>query len=344
MTNNNNKTVLVTGGTGFVAGWAIHDLLKQGYNVRTTVRSKEKGTYILNSLLNMKIDTESLSFYVADLTSDDGWKEAVTGVDYVLHIASPLTTGNQDDLDSFVRPARDGAIRVLREATKAGVERVVMTSSLAAATPDISNKDQHINENLWTDPNDKNLDAYRKSKAIAEKAAWNFMEEQNSKTTLTTILPGAIFGPVLYANVPSSIEVIRRLIQGKGLLGNPKIGFEIVDVRDLVDLHIRAMTNPQAAGQRYIASSGFMWMNDMAKFLKEELGEIGKNIPTRTIPDFVLRSAAKMNPSLGSLVPMLGRKFRYTSEKARTQLNWSPRPVKETVIDTAKKLEELKLI
>lgn len=343
MTNQNNKTVLVTGGTGFVAGWAIYELLKQGYGVRTTVRSKEKETYILNTLLNMGIDTDALSFYVADLTRDDGWKAAVTGVDYVLHIASPLTAGNQDDLDSFVGPARDGAVRVIREAINAGVERVVMTSSLAAATPDISNKDQHINETLWTDPNDKNLNAYRKSKAIAEKAAWDFMKGQNSKTTLTTILPGAIFGPVLFTDVASSIEVIQRLIHGKGV-GNPKIGFEIVDVRDLVDLHIRAMTNPQAAGQRYIASSGFMWMNDMAKFLKEELGEIGKNIPTKTIPDFVLRSAAKMNPSLGSLVPMLGRKFRYTSAKARTQLNWSPRPVEETVLDSAKKLEELKII
>ncbi|UQZ75048.1 epimerase [Niallia circulans] len=343
MTNKNNKTVLVTGGSGFVAGWAIHDLLKQGYNVRTTVRSEKKGVYISNSLLNIGIDTKFLSFFVADLESDDGWKEAMIGVDYVLHIASPLTTGNNDDLDTFIGPARDGAMRVIREAVNAGVERVVMTSSLAAATPDISNKDQHINEALWTNLNDKNLNAYRKSKAIAEKAAWDFIKEKNSKTTLTTILPGAIFGPILYANVPSSIEVIQQLIQGKGL-GNPKIGFEIVDVRDLVDLHIRAMTNPKAAGQRYIASSGFMWMNDMAKFLKEELGEVGKNIPTKTIPDFILRSAAKMNPSLASLVPMLGRKFRYTSEKARTQLNWSPRLVEETILDSAKKLTKLKLI
>ncbi|WP_040205870.1 SDR family oxidoreductase [Neobacillus jeddahensis] len=344
MTNKKNKTVLVTGGTGFVAGWAIHELLKQGYKVRTTVRSKEKEKNVRNTLFNSGIDTDSLSFYVADLTSDEGWKDAVIGVDYVLHIASPLSTGNHEDLDSYVGPARDGAIRVLREATHAGVERVVMTSSLAAATPDISNNDQHINELLWTDPNDKNLNAYRKSKAIAEKAAWDFMKEQNSKTTtLTTILPGAIFGPNLSSTVTSSIEVIQRLLQGKGI-GNPKIGFEIVDVRDLVDLHIRAMTNPNAAGQRYIASSGFMWMNDMARFLKKELGDIGKNIPTKTIPNFVLRAAAKMNPSLGSLVPMLGRKFRYTSEKARLQLNWSPRPVEDTILDSAKKLEELYLI
>ncbi|MCL1632968.1 aldehyde reductase [Sporolactobacillus sp. CPB3-1] len=343
MTQSNNKTVLVTGGTGFVAGWAIHELLKQGYVVRTTVRSEEKKENLQNDFLHRGMDTHALTVYVADLTSDEGWKEVVTGANYVLHIASPLSAENQDDLDSFVGPARDGAIRVIREAVKAGVERVVMTSSLAAATPEISNKDQHINESLWTNPNDKNLNAYRKSKAIAEKAAWDFMKEQNSKTTLTTILPGAIFGPVLFPTIPGSIEVIQRLIQGKGM-GNPKIRFEIVDVRDLVDLHIRAMIHPQAAGQRYIATGGFMWMNDVAKFLKEKLGEKGKNIPTKTIPDFVLRSAAKITPSLGSLVPMLGRKFRYTSAKAKTQLNWNPRPVEETILDSARKLEAFKLI
>ncbi|WP_240644638.1 SDR family oxidoreductase [Paenibacillus paeoniae] len=337
------ETVLVTGGTGFVAGWAIHELLIQGYKVRTTVRSKEKEQAVIDSLSGQGYQRDHLTFYTADLSSDEGWEAAVSGVDYVLHIASPLTSGNHNDLDSFVKPARDGALRVLRAAVWAGVQRVVMTSSLAAATPDLSSTDQHINESLWTDPADKNLNAYRKSKAIAEKAAWNFINEQNSQTTLTTILPGAIFGPVLSAHVPSSIEVIQRLVQGKSP-GNPKISFEVVDVRDLVELHIQAMTSPEAAGQRYIASGGSIWMNDIAKLLKNELGPGGRNIPTKTIPDIVLRGAAKITPSLAALVPMLGRKFRYTSEKARGQLGWRPRPIEDTILDTAKRLEELKLL
>lgn len=338
-----NKTVLVTGGTGFVAGWAIYALLEQGYKVRTTIRSKEKETSVLNTLSGKIENAHGLSFYIADLLFDEGWEEAVTGADYVLHIASPLSLGENDDLDSFVKPARDGALRVLRAATKAGVERVVMTSSLAAATPDISNTNQQIDESLWTDPNDKHLNAYRKSKAIAEKAIWDFIDASQSKMTLTTILPGAIFGPILSSNVPSSIEVIQRLALGKHQ-GNPKIGFEIVDVRDLVDLHIRAMTDPAAAGQRYIASSGYMWMNDIAKLLKLELGENGQNISVKTIPDLVLKTAAKVTPLLRALVPMLGRKFRYTSQKARSQLKWSPRPVEETVVDTANTLAEYELI
>ncbi|QKE74969.1 NAD-dependent epimerase/dehydratase family protein [Arthrobacter citreus] len=337
------KTVLVTGGTGFVGGWAILKLLKQGYKVRTTIRSKDKEQVVINTISNYIKDTDQLSFCIADLTNDEGWNEAVEGVDYVFHIASPLSIGNTDDLDSYVVPARDGTLRVLRASVKSGVKRVIMTSSLAAATPDISNQDQQVNETLWTDPNDKNINAYRVSKVIAEKAAWDFMREQNSATELTTILPGAIFGPILSANVPSSIEVIQRIIKGNGP-GNPKIGFEIVDVRDLVDLHILAMTEPSAAGERYIASSGYLLMNNIAKLLKHELGEVGKNISTRSIPDFVLKSAAKVNPAFRALVPMLGRKFRYTSEKARVQLGWKPLPVEVTVLDSARKLMEFRVL
>nr|WP_231116871.1 NAD-dependent epimerase/dehydratase family protein [Paenibacillus polymyxa] len=343
MKDQNKQTVLVTGGTGFVAGWAIYELLKRGYRVRTTVRSKEKELLIRKMIQGIGIDTSPLSFYIAELTSDEGWNQAMAGVEYVLHIASPLVAGEHDDLNAFVIPARDGALRVLRSAVNANVGRVVMTSSLAAATPDISSEDQQVNESFWSDPNDKNLNSYRKSKAIAERAAWDFMKETPCKTTLATILPGAIFGSFLSASVPRSIEVIQKLVQGGGP-GNPKIGFEIVDVRDLVDLHIRAMTEPKASGQRYIASSGYMRLVDMAKFLKQELGEAGKKITTRSIPDLVLKNAAKLNPSLASLVPMLGRKFRYTSEKARSELGWNPRPAEETVLDSAKKLIESHLI
>lgn len=343
MTNLTRKTVLVTGGTGFVAGWTIYKLLQQGYQVRTTVRSKEKEQRVWNTLSGTGADLTRLSVYIAELTDDKGWSEAVAGANYVLHIASPLVAGNQDDLQAFVVPARDGTLRVLQAAVDAGIERVVMTSSLAAATPDVSSVDQKVNESLWSDPNDKNLNAYRKSKAIAEKSAWDFMNVKSSRTSLTTVLPGAIFGPVLSASVPSSIEVIRNIVQGKGP-GNPKIGFEIVDVRDLADLHIRAMTDPKASGQRYIASGGYMVMSEIAAFLKQELGAMGKKITTRSIPDFVLRSAARLNPSLGSLVPMLGRKFRYTSEKARSELGWDPRPSEETVLDSARKLIEFHLL
>lgn len=332
-------TVLVTGGTGYVASWCIVELLKQGYNVRTTIRNLSKEG-MLRSTISSAIDPAGrLSVYGADLTADTGWKEAMTGCDYVLHVASPLGANNPKDPNELIIPAREGTLRVLRAAAEAEVKRVVMTSSLAAATPVNPQENQVIDESVWSDPEDKFLDAYRKSKVLAEMAAWQFIKEHKGSTTLTTILPGAIFGPVLSANSLGSVQVISRLVQGR-VPGTPRLGFEIVDVRDLADLHIRAMTAPEADSQRFIAVGDFMWMTDIAGTLRSRLGTKGSRVPTRKLPDFMLRLVSRFDPSLRSIVPMLGRQYHSSPAKAKRLLGWSSRPAADTVVDTANSLIE----
>jgi len=331
------ETVLVTGGTGFIARWCMVELLKRGYVVRTTVRSLSKEQAVQAIVATATTLGDRLTCFAADLTADAGWDAAVAGCDYVLHVASPLGFDNPKDPDALIVPARDGALRVLRAATKAGVKRVVMTSACAAASPPLYSEESVTDETLWTDPTDRRLSAYRKSKTLAELAAWQFMQDHERPTTLTTILPGAVFGPVLSTDNLGSVQVIGRLLQGR-VPGNPRIGLEIVDVRDLADMHIRAMTAPQAAGQRFIAVSEFMWMTDIAKVLRSRLGAAANKVPTRTLPDFVLRFLARFNPALRSILPGLRRKNRHTAEKAHRLLAWTPRPAAETIVDCGESL------
>lgn len=332
--NMNHKTVLVTGGTGFVASWCIIRLLEKGYSVHTTIRNLSKEQRVRKTISDNVDCGGRLSFYPADLTSDDGWDTAVQGCDYVLHVASPLGNDNPKDPDALIIPAREGTLRVLRAATKAGVRRVVMTSSCAAVTPAKADINQNIDETFWSNPDNKELNAYRKSKILAEMAAWQYMKESGGLTTLTTILPGAIFGPALSRENRGSLQVIERIVNAK-IPGNPRIGFEIVDVRDLADLHILAMESPEAAGQRFIAVSEHMWMADIAKVLKDKLGQASKKIRTNELPDFFLHLLSVFDPSIRTLTPMLGRKFCRTSAKAINVLGWKPRKAAETVLDSA---------
>lgn len=339
--NPSSSTVLVTGGTGFVAGWCIAELLQRGYTVRTTVRSLAKEAGVRASVASVVAGADDrLSFHVADLTSDDGWDKAVAGCDYVLHVASPLGNDSPSGADALLTPARDGTLRVLRAATRAGVKRVVMTSSLAAATPSRREEGKVADESVWTDVSDTGkTNAYRLSKAIAERAAWDFMKSHGGKTSFSTVLPGAVFGPVMGSQNLGSVLVIGRILGGK-LPGNPRIGFSIVDVRDLADLHIRAMTAPEAAGQRFIAIRDFMWMADIAGELRGQLGEQARKVPTRTLPDFVLRLAALFDKALHNVTPLLGRRLSFSSAKAQQMLGWEPRPAKATVVDCARSLIE----
>ena len=331
------ETVLVTGGTGFIGGWCIVELLKRGYTVRTTVRSlarEEAARLALSSAVNAD---DRLSFFVADLTSDEGWEAAVAGCDYVLHVASPLGTDAPKDPNVLILPARDGALRILRAATQARVKRVVLTSSTAAASPQLHSADSLNDETVWTDPDDKHINAYRQSKVLAERAAWNFMSSRGGETTFTAILPSAVLGPVLSTENLGSVQIIARLMSGR-LPGYPRLGFSIVDVRDVADIHIRAMTCPEAAEERFIASGDFMWMADISKVLREKLGDRAKKVPTRPLPDFVLRLASLFDPTLKLVTPGLGRKHTFTSAKAKRVLGWTPRPAATTVVDCAESL------
>jgi dihydroflavonol-4-reductase len=321
-------TVLVTGGTGFVAGWCMTELLRKGYHVRTTVRDPAREPAV-RAAVEGRLDVR-----VADLTSDDGWAAAVDGCEYVLHVASPLGTDAPRDPDALIAPARDGTLRVLRAATAAGVKRVVMTSACAAATPPLAGPDSVSDETLWTDVTDPALTAYRKSKAVAEEAAWEFMRDHGGPTTLATVLPGAVFGPLLPASRAGSVQIIERLLAGR-MPGTPRVGFEVVDVRDLADVHVRAMTAPEAAGRRFIAAGEFLWMSEIAAVLRARLGERARKVPSRTLPDFAIRLLARFDPGARALVPYLSRRHLHTSRTAERLLGWRPRPAADTITDCA---------
>jgi nucleoside-diphosphate-sugar epimerase len=328
--------VLVTGGTGYIAGWCIAQLLERGYAVRTTVRDVSKEQRVRAAVANAHAATDRLSFAVADLNSDEGWDAAVAGCQYVLHVASPLGGGTTRDRTALIGPARDGTLRVLRAAVKAGVERVVMTSAAAAARPPLTTR-QVSDESVWSDPDDPQFDAYRVSKILAERAAWDFMEREGGKTQLTTILPGAVFGPILTAGNLGSVQIIQGMLKGRPA-ALPRLGFWIVDVRDLADLHIRAMTAAAAAGQRFIAAGDYMWMEDIARTLRTELGAAAEKAPTRRLPNLVVRMLLPFAANLRTLAPLLGRRFPLTSDKARKTLGFSPRPAELTVVDCARSL------
>ncbi|MFI6875394.1 NAD-dependent epimerase/dehydratase family protein [Streptomyces sp. NPDC050400] len=326
------ETVLVTGGTGYVGGWCIAELLERGYRVRATVRSHSKERAVRDAVASWVDAGDRLEFAIADLTSDQNWDAAVADVDFVLHVASPMG-GSGATPEALVATARDGALRVVRAAAEAGVRRVVMTSAANTASPSSYTEDSVTDETLWTDPADPTLIPYRRSKTLAELAAWDYMASYDGPTELVTVLPGAVFGPILSTATTGSTGIVAQMLTG-AMPGVPRIGLEVVDVRDLADIHIRAMTSPKAAGERFLATGEFIWMADMAKTLKEELGRDGEKVSTQEIPDEVVRA----NPAMGEIAPALGRRNRHTTDKARTVLDWQPRPARDTVIDCARSL------
>jgi nucleoside-diphosphate-sugar epimerase len=254
----------------------------------------------------------------------------------VLHVASPLGVAEPKDPNELIIPARDGAKRAISAAIKAGVKRVVMTSSVAA-THKPGTGDTIADETDWTDPTAPKTSAYTQSKTIAERAAWDLIKSAGGATTLATVNPSLVLGPVLSRDFSESVQVVERLVTGR-VPGLPRLGFSIVDVRDVADLHIRAMTDPKAAGERFVAAGAFAWMGDLASLLKVKLGEDGAKVPTRKVPDFVIRLAGLFDKDLGSVTPSLGLKHDYSSAKAQSLLGWKPRPTEETVLDCARSL------
>lgn len=329
------QTVLVTGGNGYVGGWCIVQLLQQGFEVRTTVRTLGKEAGVRGSIATQVADTSGLHVFAANLLEDEGWGEAMAGVDFVLHVASPLGQGATPNREALVAPARDGTLRVLRAAVRAGVERVVMTSAAAAARPPLTSR-TISDESVWADPDDPQFDAYRVSKIRAERAAWEFMKNSGDKTELTTILPGAVFGPVLSSSNVGSVKIIEDLARGKPP-AMPKLGFWVIDVRDLADAHIRAMTLPAAAGERFIVAGRFMWMAEIAAVLRTKLG---LPAPTRELPSWLVRLLVPFMSDLRTLAPLVGRRLEIDTSKARNVLGISPRPVDATLIDCINSLRQ----
>lgn len=334
-----DKKALVTGGTGFVGAQCVLQLLQKGYKVRTTLRSMTKKNDVLTMMKVGGINTfENLEFIETDLTKDTNWDLAVEGCDYVLHVASPIYLKIPKDENEMIVPAVEGTIRVLRAARNAGVKRVVITSNFGAVGYSVKDPTILITEESWTDPNEKGLGAYLKSKVFAERAAWNFMEKEGGEMELSVINPAGIFGPSLGPEISSGFELLKRLLDGS-MRWVPNIPMGIVDVRDVADLHIRAMTNPKASGERFLAvSGGIMTLPEIAVLLKGSLGDAAKNVSTRRLPDWIIKLAALFNPMAKNIAPQLGKNKNASNEKARRLLGWSPGSNEEAVLASAKSL------
>jgi nucleoside-diphosphate-sugar epimerase len=337
--------VLVTGGSGFVAMHCMLKLLAAGHRVRTTVRSLAREAEVRATLKAAGADAgERLAFTVADLTADAGWDAAVAGCDFVLHVASPFPLNVPRHEDELIVPARDGALRVLRAARNAGVRRVVLTSSFAAIGYGHPQMDRPFTEHDWSKPEGEGVSAYAKSKTLAERAAWDFMAREGGALELSVVNPVAVFGPVLGAHMSTSIEIVKRMMDG-ALPAVPRITFGVVDARDVADLHLLAMTHPEAAGERYLAMAGdFVSVRDIGQMLRRRMGDAARRVPTRELPDWLLRVLALFDGSVGQIVPELGKRKTAVNDKARRELGWQPRSAEDAVVATAESLVRLGLL
>lgn len=336
------EQVLVTGGSGFLGAHCALALLERGYRVRATVRSPDRATEVRAMLRHGGADAaDALTFAATDLTADAGWADAVSGCDYVLHVASPFPATLPEREDDLIIPAREGTLRVLRAARDAGVRRVVLTSSFAAIGHGHASLGTTFTEQDWTDLDGPNVSPYHKSKTLAERAAWDFAEHGRSPE-LSVVNPVGLLGPVLGPHLPTSLILIQRLLD-RGMPALPRLCFNWVDVRDVADLHLRAMTDPAAPGQRFIAVAGMpLWAADVARVLRDRLGAAGARVPTRELPNLLVRLASRADPTLRSVVPDLGNVYRTSADKARRVLGWQPRPAEESIIASAHSLIQLR--
>jgi nucleoside-diphosphate-sugar epimerase len=339
------STVLVTGGSGFIGSHAILQLVNAGHRVRTSVRNLRRESDVRAMLKQGGSDPgDRLSFFAADLEQDTGWAAAVAGCDYVLHVASPFPAGVPKSDDELIVPAREGALRVLRVSRDAGVKRVVLTSSFAAIGYGHPPQEKPFDENDWTNPDGEGLTAYVKSKTLAERAAWDFISREGGGLELSVVNPVVVFGPALGPDYSTSILLIQRLLDG-AVPGCPKLDFGVVDVRDTVDLHILAMTHPGARGERFLAVAGdFMPICAIAQTLKTHLGAAARRVPTRELPNWLVRLAALRDPTVKQILPELGKTKNATNAKARRILGWSPRSNQESILATAQSLIKLGLV
>jgi dihydroflavonol-4-reductase len=338
MAEGDGKTVLVTGGSGYLGGWCIVELLRRGYRVRTTIRNPAREREVHAAVASQVDPDHQLTVHAADLLSDEHWDNVIEGCDYVLHVASPFPPSQPKDPDELIRPARDGTLRVLGKSLDHGVKRVVVTSSIAAVRLAKGSEKRTLNEDDWTDPDAPELTPYVRSKTIAERAAWDLVRERGAEDRLAVVNPGAIVGPVLHEDVSYSIQAVERLL--KGSPGVPRLGFNFVDVRDVADLEIRAMTAPDAGGKRFIAVTEWLWMAEAGQILRDRLGDQASKVPTRTIPNLLVRGMALFDGGIRSIVGTLGKRTDLSSERARSALGWAPRPIEDTIAETGESLIE----
>tara|TARA_Y100000992_G_scaffold259294_1_gene193774 strand:+ start:258 stop:1271 length:1014 start_codon:yes stop_codon:yes gene_type:complete len=334
------ETVLVTGGTGFIGLHCLQQLLDKGYKVRTTIRSESRKQEVLEAMKEHSSNCENLEFYIADLLKDDGWKEAVEGSKYVLHVASPFFLGEPENEDVFIKPAVEGTLRVLKACADADVQKVVLTSSFAAVGYGHPREKEVYTEEDWSSV-DGEISAYAKSKTLAEKAAWEFVEnlEESKKFDLTVINPVAVTGPMLTGDIGSSNDFLLKLISGS-MPACPKIHMGYIDVRDVAKAHIFSMTEEKTNGERIIVSENEMFFAEVGK----TLNEAGfKKSPTKELPNFLVKIMSFFVGELKTLLSSLDRKGDIDKTKAQSFFNWEYISTEQSVTETAQQLQDMGL-
>jgi dihydroflavonol-4-reductase len=333
-------TVLVSGGSGYIAGFLIRQLVAEGWMVHTTVRDLAREGSVRKLLA---VDDARLRFFAADLTADAGWADAMAGCSHVAHVASPVPLRAVKDPDELIVPARDGALRALRAAKAAGVGRFVMTSSVAAIAYGRGRGVHNFTEADWTPPDYPGAQPYVRSKAIAERAARDWVARDGGGIEYCSINPSVVLGPVWSRDYSPSVAIVKRLLEGS-VRGCPDIGFGVVDVRDVADLHVRALTAPGMAGERFLASGPFMKIAAIAGVLRSRLGQEARRVPTRRVPDIVVRIAALFDPMLKMAANELGSVRNMDASHAKAVLGWAARPVEESIVDAARSLIDLGIV
>ncbi|MBI3346242.1 MAG: NAD-dependent epimerase/dehydratase family protein [Burkholderiales bacterium] len=336
--------ILVTGGSGYIAGVLTRQLLAAGWQVNTTVRDLAREP-ALRRLLDAEAGDarEQLRCFAADLRADAGWAEAATGCSHVAHLASPLPVGVPRDANELIVPARDGALRALTAARDAGVQRFVMTSSVAAIAYGHGPGEHHFTEDDWTNLATPGIPPYIQSKTVAERAARDWVAREGGGLAFCTVNPSVVLGPVASADYSASVVIVKSLLQGR-IPALPHIGFGVVDVRDVADLHWRALTAPDMADERFIACSGFLWLREIAAVLRAELGEQARRVPTLQMPDWAVRLLAKVSPAVRAAASELGTARHQDATHARERLGWVPRPPREAIVATALDLISLGVV
>lgn len=333
-------TVLVSGGSGYIAGFLIRQLVAEGWMVHTTVRSLERESVVREVLA---VDNSRVKFFAADLNADAGWAEAMAGCSHVAHVASPVPAHVPKDADELIRPARDGALRALRAAKAAGVKRFVMTSSVAAVSYGRGRGVHTFTEADWTDLSKPGISPYVQSKTVAERAARDWVAAEGGGIEYCSICPSVVLGPVWSRDYSASVMIVRKLLDGS-MGACPDFGFGVVDVRDVADVHVRALKAPGMAGERFIASGRFVKIREVADILRAALGPEAHKVTTRNVPDWLVRVAATFNPLARAVVGELGSVRNQDASHAKAVLGWATRPIEQSIVDTARCLLDLKIV
>lgn len=327
---------LVTGGSGYIAGFLIRQLMDNGWTVNTTVRTLKREAEVRGWL---NVDNARLQFFAADLENDAGWAEAMAGCSHVAHVASPFPLDVPKHADELVIPAREGALRALRFARAAGVQRFVLTSSMAAIAYGHGKGRDLYNEADWTNLDNPEVMPYPRSKTVAERAARDWARAEASDMEFASVNPAAVFGPLLSDDLSTSIELVKQLLEGKVPMC-PDVGFGIIDVRDVADMHYRAMTAEGIRDERFVCSGPFLKFVDVANILTANLGGRARKVPTRRMPDWLLKLLAIFRPELKQVVAELGNVRGGDSHHAIERLGWTMRPPEEAILATAHSLIE----